>query len=730
MTTLATSPRMTTTVEAIRLGATIVGTLATFIPAAIALIVQWERATPLDLAIVAVPVIASAIAWVTLGGARRSAVTVVAGYAMLIGQFELTSSGGPIWPPIASSTFAVSVIAIGGLSTRVAIASIGTSALLCYVGVEYYADRLTLISTDLLGGLITPLVDIALGASFLLALTQWSRTADSFDATMDAIRREAERAQLELEVDHARRAVDRRMHETVLNTLLVLSGSPEPAAAQEQSRRDLATLDQIEAEVSRDLHALVVDAASQVPSVTVSVTQEGTATLTDSRSAGIVRDAVVEVLRNVERHSGTMSARLDMLVGRDTAVLRIQDSGVGMEAPAPSGFGSSESVRRSVQSIGGSVTWTSAPGKGTAVEMCIPLQATQTPTLGRPSLDILLAPVWARVALNPTIAVGIVAVPAAVHGFARAWLIGLMFTVQVVGAAVLVARQSGQVFVIARAVTIGAALATMLAAAHQAPDCATAVPMHWIVFSAAGGVVLAILSMRTWPARFAAILAVIAVSVFVSVQYPPQCVIDPLDAALENAVWLVVIISIVGGLTSVADRARALAERDLDSASARRTANTAAAAAAERWRAVSPTTRALLRDVAEKRAALGTPGVQTLAVREEARLRSILELGRLESTAAREFCEEVLTQADAHGVTVNLRVNGAGPTTIPTGLAEGLGELLRGCSRDPIDVTILDETCLCTVRCAGAPVLPAPWSLLDVRDDGTRVLEWSPTTGA
>lgn len=716
-------------VDSIRTGTVATGTVALFVPAAIALLVQWEQATLGDLAIAALPIALSILAWVFTTGVVRASVIVGAGFALLLGELLLTSPGGPVWAPIASATFAVIVIAVGGLPVKASIWTIAGAAALCFVGVHYFPHRVTLISTELLGGWITPLVDVVLGSSILVVLTQWRRAAERFDSAVSAVREENALVQLEREVDHARRAVDRRLHETVLNTLLVLSGSPSAEAARAQCRRDLNSLDRIEAAVPRDLASIVHEAVERVPGVETDVTITGGLAQPFERASVILRDALVELLRNVERHAGSAQARIEAQADELCIRIVVEDDGIGPGDVVPRGFGTRESVERPVQSLGGSVEWQPRSPRGLRVTMTVPTSAPAPASLGPASRDVLLGPRWARVAMNATVAVGIVAVPVAAPAFSTAPWIVAFFALQVISLGVLVLRPAGRAHGAAMVGALLAGIATIVAAAWPGATCTNAMEMHWVIFAAAGGVVLVILSLQSWSARLAVILLVVGISVFACVPYPPECIIDPLDAALENAAWIIAITLVVGVLAMTADRARVHAEANLRSTAALRTSNAAAAAAADRWNVVGPVTRTLLREVADGRLGVGTPEVRQLAMSEESILRSRLEIGRLTSQEARESWERLLSAALTDGLRLKVRVRGAvteGPRD-PRAFA-GVDHVIRHCHGTQLDVAILEDSLLCSVDCTESTALPPPWRLLEVTDTGQRILEWPGTT--
>ena len=190
------SDLMSLLVARIQFAGVLIGIAIVYLPSALTLIAQSSSATLSDAAIVVVPAIFTAVAWALPAWQYRVPVTVLGALAVIAGQTFLTSDGGPVWPPIASMSFAVAVIAVSGLSTPLALATIGASALLCYAGVQASPPHSVLIATSLMGGWITPIVDVALGLSFWLVLRQWTTSARVFDLTVAQARAERRTADL------------------------------------------------------------------------------------------------------------------------------------------------------------------------------------------------------------------------------------------------------------------------------------------------------------------------------------------------------------------------------------------------------------------------------------------------------------------------------------------------------------------------------------------------------
>lgn len=83
-----------------------------------------------------------------------------------------------------------------------------------------------------------------------------------------------------------------------------------------------------------------------------------------------------EALTNTSRHSGVSSARMQILFSPEKVILRVSDLGKGFnpqdEPVAPHGWGLA-GMRERVESVSGELHINTAPGKGTLVEVVIPV---------------------------------------------------------------------------------------------------------------------------------------------------------------------------------------------------------------------------------------------------------------------------------------------------------------------------------------------------------------------
>jgi signal transduction histidine kinase len=99
----------------------------------------------------------------------------------------------------------------------------------------------------------------------------------------------------------------------------------------------------------------------------------------DSLAETVFFRVAQEALTNVARHAGTGEAHLQLAFSPQQVTLRVSDKGVGFiipeETSMPPGWGL-VGMRERVESVGGKLNLRSAPGKGTVVEVTIPVKSS------------------------------------------------------------------------------------------------------------------------------------------------------------------------------------------------------------------------------------------------------------------------------------------------------------------------------------------------------------------
>jgi len=172
----------------------------------------------------------------------RAAISTGAGALILASPLIIAPIGGPGWVIIGVASFAIIVGAIFNFSTRVApIVLICVTALDAYV--RYCAPpAAAFVDTSPMHGLMGPLLLFLSGSGLILAQGVWVRFIQDGDRLSANLRASEERERGERRVFAAQTAIERRIHETVLNTLAGISmGIPDSSAAvaREICQRDL-----------------------------------------------------------------------------------------------------------------------------------------------------------------------------------------------------------------------------------------------------------------------------------------------------------------------------------------------------------------------------------------------------------------------------------------------------------------------------------------------------------
>jgi two-component system sensor histidine kinase UhpB len=84
-----------------------------------------------------------------------------------------------------------------------------------------------------------------------------------------------------------------------------------------------------------------------------------------------------ESLTNAARHAKATEARVSLSPGDGEVVLRVTDNGIGLPAELPKNTAGLAGMRERALLVGGQLELTSAPGKGTTVELRVPVEAAR-----------------------------------------------------------------------------------------------------------------------------------------------------------------------------------------------------------------------------------------------------------------------------------------------------------------------------------------------------------------
>lgn len=225
---------------------------------------------------------------------------------------------------------------------------------------------------------------LALGSSAGLARLAVIRAAHRADVAQDRARQRNLEALSTQSVTETLNTAERKMHETVLNSLTAIGTGliPIDQRVRERAREAADVLAQLahgsSLTVSHSgvgLREILMQEVSRAEADGIEV-QWNPGDFSDEvlpeRVAAAFHLAVAEALRNVLRHAQTDHAQLRAVQIADQEIVGVEilDDGVGIVPAAPHGFGLRESVYGSLASIGGTASVQPNPkGAGTTVRL-------------------------------------------------------------------------------------------------------------------------------------------------------------------------------------------------------------------------------------------------------------------------------------------------------------------------------------------------------------------------
>ena len=222
-----------------------------------------------------------------------------------------------------------------------------------------------------------PLFFVVVGIGFAVTVQAWHRFAVAQDAMLATLQRDWQQTRMEQQLKEGRFFVSRRLHETILNTLSGIAAGVKPEreqVARATARADLLQLDLGSEQLGDSRCSSVIAAAQQF------VLSEGldidlainSDPMLDAATATVLRDAVVEALRNVARHSGVRRVGIGAYDDGGWLVVRILDHGAGIGAGISARFGVRHTIEAGMAMIGGSGVVEPAAHQGTEVTLRIP----------------------------------------------------------------------------------------------------------------------------------------------------------------------------------------------------------------------------------------------------------------------------------------------------------------------------------------------------------------------
>ncbi len=669
---------------------------------------------------------------------RPAAATIqtTAGLVFLVLVCAFPQAYGPGWMPLPFTAFAVAFGAAFTLGVLQALVAIALAAGLNFIAVLEPTDQMILSAADLAGGTVGPIFILIAAPALLGMAYNWrraARIADANSAEMEAAAASSYRA---VQVQSARTSVDRRIHETVLNTLngITQGRSDQGDLLRVECRRDIEQLElgALPAQEAT-LGALVSEARKaaglQTPQVAVHV--DG-GYLLPQQSASALRDALVEALRNVERHADARAVEIKATKNAGILEVTVSDDGRGLETGDTERFGMRNTIKASLAAIGGEAIVESEPEEGTKVRLRVPIVvAAELQVPVNPVIDILLDTARTRSLLFAPAIFGLVMLPWIAGG-----LDGAVFAFVLSFVAFLACNLALAVLWDTRwrvpltLLAIAMAVVIYGFTRQDLEGCSSASSVHWIINSVAGGIGLLLFAGQKHWWHWLILPVITAAGLALALSLPASCEAVPVMSLVVTVVYMSAALFLMTVLFREFDRRRRegltlwAASVEYQAEIERQITVTS------QWSRVSASTVALLTGIAEGRLQADDPITRERAASEEGQLRGNLGMERGSTSMLWHAVLHVVELGAALGVSVDAAVISMPRDTEP--VSNAVIDLLAGIVTHAPSRTVsmrifIDEGCAEVMITAPTSATLQAWSRLGAsrvvnRDNQTETL--------
>jgi hypothetical protein len=653
-----TSQRVIPVFQGIATAGLTAAALVQYLPALVVLLSQAQRVSPMTWLSISIPGLLCVLAFMQRPGANRVWSLNFVGLVLLIVQATMPQPAGPAWFPLLYAAFALSFGAAFSLSTLPAILMVCAAASLDALSVMRPQDHIILSTSQLAGGAIGPLFILITGLGLVGVARSWRSVARDADHRAEEIAQASDFSYRAFQMQSAKTLVQRKIHETVLNTLRAIAqnGPHDDAALRQQCREDVQRLDSgLTPIAGTTLHDIVNECwgAAGPRGIEVEIGLPANVPL-PSQTALVLRDALVEVLRNVDRHSQATSVKINSYIEASTLHVLVADDGVGLGDEARERFGLQNAVRASVVALGGDAAISNQEEGGAVVRISVPLVApVDLKAPAEPVFVVLTQSIQGRLLLLAPALAGVFMLPwlgSALFG-SRPWLEVAYVGFFLANLWLAATWKSSKLSVPAAFAVLSGAL-VYVAAQRGIADCESASAIHWVINSLGGGFSLLIFASfgRRWHAFI--VPFVTAAGMWLAFSLPIGCRPSALMPVFATSVYLVAAMWLLSVLWRVTDRQRVLAVDMWARATADRVEVERQQTITDQWSRVSVSTRDLLRGIADGLLNVDDPHVRDRARAEESALRANLAMPDSEGSKIWADLLTVVNKAAASGVGV------------------------------------------------------------------------------
>ena len=621
--------------------------------------------------------------WIPSARKWRAQIQVLAGVLLLALPFVIPAQSQVGWLSMSTIPFAIVFAAVFSLP-----AVIGAIAILAVFALSMIAEFATPTQFITKGDVgmptwASPVFLVITGLALWLLLRRWWTAAQESDREFISLRRTLFSSVRTAQVREARTAVERKIHETVLNTLNAIAhgaGRRQPQLLQEECARDIANLESWEAGHELTTLDQVIAQAIEVAGIQdieVSIASESQAAL-NSQILQALRDVLVESLRNVDRHAQASKVIIKTRDSKGRLSVSVVDNGRGINEEMQPRFGLRNTIIATIEALEGTVEIGSNEDGGTTISFDIPVMAPlESHMPSREAFALLFRDRFSRLLIVSPIFAGLILLPFTASFLNVPWLyVAFFFGFMACNVALATFWNTRPIVGFAYLGTL-LAVAVNISALMGMNDCVSAISTNWTIVAVDGAIGLIVFALRGRKDMWVPIVLVFGSSCLVLWRTPTSCRNIAGVSFIDTMVYVGVATYVVIFLLNRIEARRAFTDDLWQANLAHHAVIEKEEARISGWDLVAAGTLQFFQEIAAGKLDLASPELEERARREEMRLRRDLGLSGEQTSGLWEAVVGASQTAALQGLVVHtVRLSELGNhTAVPERITEYLREL-------------------------------------------------------
>ena len=535
--------------------------------------------------------------------------------------------------------------------------------------------------------------------SLLVLVRRWWSAVLANDRAFERMQRAAISSIRESSIRISRTAVERRIHETVLNTLNAIAhgiGRIEPNLIKVECERDLLQLESwAEVDEVRTVESVIRQAveASGISLGRITINCAAVETI-QGQTYEAVRDVLVEALRNVERHSQATAVRVNARVRYGFLEVSIIDNGIGIKEVAQPRFGLRNTILGTVEALNGNAVIEAGPNGGTKVHFTVPLQETLVAdVMPEQSIELIFQTWFSRILIMSPAIAGSFGLYFVHKNFDDPVLMAVLYCSFLAANIWLAFRWDLRESIAIAYLAIGIFAATYIALLVEEQGCNTVATLNWVVTSMGGGICLVVFAMRGRRDIWVPIVVVFGGGSAVFWHSKGFCATGSVTNIVDTLIYVTAASYAVLFMVSRVEKQ----QQDALSTWAEKVQSQALVeqedARVASWELVSLGTKQFFTEIVSDQIDLGASSTAMRAEMEEGRLRRELGLGNDASTGFWRAASQAARAAGMLGKRVDaLRMSETGSSIdLPRTLSEFLGQVCMIAENGSVKIRIFED---------------------------------------